>query len=124
MFSNPQKETPVQRVHRSFPSRFSVITNCQAIPERDMMYESRLSGSAYWDALSNYDKYKGGKNTSSKAHNNNIQNQTNLQLNNEWVIFWFWNIGQAIFVVRETNIIKNANVDAKTKQKIQYDLVY
>ena len=27
-----------------------------------MMYESRLSGSAYWDALSNYDKYKLGKN--------------------------------------------------------------
>ena len=27
-----------------------------------MMYESCLSGSAYWDALSNYDKYKLGKN--------------------------------------------------------------
>ena len=38
-----------------------MIANCQAILERDMMYESRLSRSAYWDVLSNYNKYKLGK---------------------------------------------------------------
>ena len=38
-----------------------MIANCQAILERDMMYEGRLSRSAYWDVLSNYNKYKLGK---------------------------------------------------------------